>query len=148
MPSLNDALLAVTAGVRAIINDPQVDVADHPGTFTSAELGRIVTKTRAVRVALATIPEITVTGPGHLKAMLDFNVFIICGDTREISRQQAGLELAEILLKAVPLNRWNTTYLQAALPTSLAVDNLYSDILERKGVAMWGLAWQQGYKDI
>jgi hypothetical protein len=147
MPSLNDALIAVTEGVRAAINDPAVDVADHPGSFSEAELGRMASKTRAVRVALSTVPETTVAGPGHLIAQLVFTVYIICSDTQTTPKHQACLALAEILLKAAPHQRWNTTYLQPVLPTSIAADNLYNTDIERKGVAMWGMAWQQGYKD-
>ena len=145
MASLHSALTAVTDGIVAAL-DPQIDVAQHPGRFTEAELERLVLKKRAVRVAIEGLPEVSVTGPGRIQAQLTLSAFICCGDSLAAPRHQAALALVESLLHLIPHQRWGVPCLRPALPASLRVDNLYNGEINRKGVALWAVAWRQGYQ--
>jgi hypothetical protein len=145
--SFLDALDAVTAGIAAVVNDTGIRVEDHPGRFTETELGRILTKKRSVRVAVEQVPTLQILGSGHFKAELLFTVFIICSDTRDQGRHRSALALAEKILKAVPHNRWQTQFLKPVLPASINADNLYSSEIDKKGIALWALSWQQGFSN-
>ena len=149
MVTLHDALSAVTAGIEAALaaasGGPPPDVDQHPGRFTEAELGALVLKKRAVRVAIEAVPQVQVTGPGALQAQLLLSAFVICGDTLTAPRHQAALALTDTLLAALPYQRWGVSYLTAVLPASLRADNLYSGEINGRGVALWALSWQQGF---
>lgn len=145
--SLTDALDTITAGITNAIADPQVSIADHPGRFTEAELGALITKKRSIRIAIEQIPEIAILGPGTHRATLIISAFIICSDTTGTDRHRSAINLAEILLKVLPHNRWQSEHLTAVLPGSIQADNLYSADIERKGVAIWAIAWQQSVKN-
>ena len=151
MATLHDALSAVTAGIEAALaaasGGPPPDVDQHPGRFTEAELGALVLKKRAVRVAIEAVPQVQVTGPGAIQAQLLLSAFVICGDTLTAPRHQAALALVHQLLQAIPHQRWGTSYLRPALPASLQVDNLYGGEIGSRGVALWAISWQQGFID-
>ena len=146
MATLHDALIEITAGIRQAL-DPSIDVDQHPGRFTEAELGTLVLKKRAVRVAIEAVPQVSVNGPGAIQAQLLMSAFVICGDSAVAPRHQAALTIVHQLLGHIPHQRWGTQYLRPALPASLTVDNLYNGEIDRKGIALWGVAWQQGYQD-
>ena len=145
MATLRDALTAITTGIKAQL-DPAIDVAEHPGRFTEAELGQIVLKKRAVRLAIEAVPQVTVPGPGGIQAQLLISAFVICGDSAAGQRHQVALDLVQELLVNIPHERWGTNYLRPALPVSLSVDNLYSGEIDAKGIALWTVAWQQGFQ--
>ena len=145
MATLRDALTAITTGIKAQL-DPAIDVAEHPGRFTEAELGQIVLKKRAVRLAIEAVPQVTVPGPGGIQAQLLISAFVICGDSAAGQRHQVALDLVQELLVNIPHERWGTNYLRPALPASLSVDNLYNGEIDAKGIALWAIAWQQGYQ--
>ena len=146
MATLHDALIEITTGIKQAL-DPSIDVDQHPGRFTEAELGTLVLKKRAVRVAIEAVPQVSVNGPGAIQAQLLMSAFVICGDSAVAPRHQAALTIVHQLLGHIPHQRWGTQYLRPALPASLTVDNLYNGEIDRKGIALWGVAWQQGYQD-
>jgi glutamine cyclotransferase len=54
----------------------------------------------------------------------------------------AALDYAEAVMRTVKLNRWGLD--NAQKPERLAADNLFSGQLDRKGIALWAVSWQQG----
>ena len=152
MATLRNALTTVTQGLAAAL-DPvtggaPLDVAEHPGRFTEAELGQIVMKKRAVRVAIEAVPQVSVSGPGHIQAQLLMSAFVICGDSAAGPRHQVAIDLIEQIALAVPHQRWGVSYLRPVLPASLTIDNLYNGEIDAKGIALWAIAWQQGYQTV
>ena len=145
MPSLLQALLVVTTGIEAALDDATIDVADHPGQFTEAELTRLVRKKRAVRVAIETMPEMAISGPGQLRASLQFSAAIVCADTLTAPRHLAALAITQDILEILPHNRWGVRYLGPALPKSIRADNLYSGAIDSQGLSLWSISWQQTF---
>ena len=147
MATLRDALTTITTGITSFL-DPSIDVDQHPGRFTEAELGQIVMKKRAVRVAIEAVPQVNVTGPGGIHAELLMSAFVICGDSHAGPRHQVAIELIEQIALALPHERWGVSYLRPALPASMTIDNLYNGEIDAKGIALWAIAWQQGYQTV
>jgi hypothetical protein len=146
MPTLHEATLAICEGLKAAVNDPQVDIADHPGQFTTDELRILARKRRAIRVALSNVPELTVNGPGQIHAQPSFSAAIICTDSPGLPRQQAALALVQTVLSALPHARWATEYLGPVLPKSISADNLYNGDIDSQALAVWSINWTQGFK--
>jgi hypothetical protein len=145
MASLHDATLAVVAGLSAAINDNRVDIADHPGRFTQAELQLLARKKRAVRVAIESMPELVINGPGQIMASPLFSAVVICSDVADMPRHQSALDLVQTILQALPHARWGASYLGPVMPKSIRADNLYSGDIDSQGIALWGISWQQKF---
>jgi hypothetical protein len=68
--------------------------------------------------------------------------FIVTRDTPAATRDVAALDYAEAVMRTVRLNRWGLD--NAQKPERLAADNLFSGQLDRQGIALWAVSWQQG----
>ncbi|MGI9274485.1 MAG: phage head morphogenesis protein [Endozoicomonas sp.] len=56
-----------------------------------------------------------------------------------------GLTLADFRKELIPRlhNRFGSDRLKPVLPPSIAAENLYSGEIDRKGIALWGISWEQ-----
>lgn len=122
-----------------------IEVKDHPGRFTDDELGRILRKPKAIRVAVEQLPELKVEADGIRGATARFIVFVLCSDTKGEDRHRAALDIVEELAAFVVYNRWGRPDMfQAVSPSTIAAENLYSgEISTGKGLAWWALTWTQ-----
>lgn len=144
MGLLNDALDIITAEIQKKLPG-DVEVKSHPGRFTDSELGQILRKRKAVRVAFEELPELTVDGDGVRGATALFMAFVLCSDTQGEDRHRAALDLVEVLAGIVTYNRWGRPEMfRAVEPGSITAENLYSgEISNGKGLAWWALYWKQ-----
>lgn len=144
MGVFNDALDTVTAEIQTALG-ADIEVKDHPGRFTDKELGQILTKRKAVRVAIEDIPGIKVEGDGIRGADIRFIAFVLCADQRGEDRHRAATEIVEELAALVPFNRWGReSMFRAVTPDSVQIENLYSgEISNGKGLAWWAVSWNQ-----
>ena len=139
----NEALEAVSNHLATALNQRCNDVQSHPGRFTEAELTRLLTANKAVRVAIENTQSVTVTGQGIQQARLLMAAYVICSDTRTAPRHEAALTIAEAIIEQLPFNRFGTLNLRPIEPKTIAAENLYSGEIDRKGIALWGISWEQ-----
>ena len=116
-------------------------VEAHPGRFNLQELKRIATKLPAVRVALMGMPATVHLDTGEKEVKVRLAAFIITGDKRQLQKDEAALAIVESLLVLVLGQRWGITGTTAA--KNVKADNLFSGNVERQGVAMWAVTWEQ-----
>jgi len=147
MGTLNQALTEVTAGIAAGLDD-DIEVRHHPGRFTEDELGRILTKHKAVRVAIEAIESMRVEGTGLREANVRFAALVICSDRRGEDRHETALQIVEDLLALLPMNRWGSDQFRALLPASIEIQNLYNGDINGKGIAFWAVTWTQGIRQV
>lgn len=121
---------------------PKLRAVDaHPGRFNLEELKRIATKLPAIRVALMSSPQLKQVETGEKEAVVRMAAFVITGDRRGLPKDDAALALVEALLVLVPGQRWSMKgVLDAA---NVKADNLFSGKVDRQGVAMWAITWEQ-----
>ncbi len=139
----NEALQSITDYLETGLVSLTTDVASHPGRFTEAELGRLLTARQAVRVAIENTQSINVNGQGIQEASLLMAAFVICSDSKAQPRHKSALALTEAIIQQLPFNRFNTDYLKPVKPTTISAENLYSGEIDRKGIALWGISWEQ-----
>lgn len=139
----NEALQTITDHLEAALVNHTTDVASHPGRFTEAELSRLLTGRKAIRVAIENTQSVSVNGQGIQEANLLMAAFVICSDTKEQPRHQSALLLTEAVMEQLPFNRFGTSYLKPVKPSSISAENLYSGEIDRKGIALWGISWEQ-----
>ncbi|MGI2027794.1 hypothetical protein [Endozoicomonas acroporae] len=139
----NEALKAITDHLEAALVNHTTDVASHPGRFTETELSRLLTARKAVRVSIENTQSVSVTGQGIQEANLLMAAFVICSDSKNEPRHESALLLTEAIIEQLPFNRFSTNYLKPVKPSSISAENLYSGEIDRKGIALWGISWEQ-----
>lgn len=146
MGTLTTALTDITAALAAIVSD-DVEVTDHPGRFTEDELGRTVTQSKAVRVAIEGVERMSVEGGGLREAEVRFSALVICSDRDGADRHQSALEITEQLVAKIPYASWDKpkTY-KAVPPNTVEVQNLYNGDINGRGIAFWAITWTQNIR--
>ncbi len=119
-------------------------VSPHPGRFNLDELKRIATKLPAVRVALMGTPTVNILETGENEAVLRLAAFVVTGDRRQLPKDEAALAIVESLLVFIPGQRWGVKGAMDA--KGVKADNLFSGKVERQGVAMWAVTWEQSIR--
>ncbi|KAB7624323.1 hypothetical protein [Alkalilimnicola sp. S0819] len=129
---------AVVAGISQALTELKSCEA-HGGRFDEKELRRYALRAPAVLVAVRRIPALA--AENEITPTLTCAAFVVTRDARGRPRDAAGLALVEALLQVVANNTWGLDW--AHRPQRLEADNLYSAALDKQGVALWGVAWQQ-----
>ncbi|MTI11603.1 hypothetical protein, partial [Sansalvadorimonas verongulae] len=122
----NDALDAVTQYLKTALAEEAKDVESHPGRFTQQELARLLTKKRAVRIAIEQSPNLNVTGQGFRDVTLIMAAYVICSDAKESDRHRGALAIVEKVLGELPYCRFGSDFLLAVNPRTVTAENLYS----------------------
>ena len=143
----NDTLDAITDYLKRELSDTVKDVSSHPGRFTQGELSKLLLKKRAVRVSIEQSPGLNITGSGWRDARLILAVYVICGDAKESDRHRAALDITERIITLLPFNRFDTDFLMPVVGNNISADNLYSGEIDKKGMSMWGISWEQAVKN-
>jgi len=146
MGLFNDALDTITAALKDQLEG--IEVKDHPGRFTEQELGQLLIKRQAVRVAIEDVVEFSVDGSGRKRSDVRFIAFIFCADTHGEDRHRAATTIAEHIAHIVVYARWGKEKMfKAVEPATIAIENLYSGEVDKgKGLAWWAVSWTQTIK--
>jgi len=139
----NEALTTITDQLADHLVGQTTDVASHPGRFTEEELSRLLTARKAVRVAMENTQSVSVNGKGIQEAKVLMAAYVICSDAKNLPRHQSALAITESIIEFLPFNRFESDKLKPVLPPSIAAENLYSGEVDRKGIALWGISWEQ-----
>ncbi|EGG93496.1 hypothetical protein IMCC1989_1152 [gamma proteobacterium IMCC1989] len=117
------------------------EVSLHPGRFNLDELKRIGTKAPAVYVSLMGTPTVKRIETGENEVYIRLAAFIVTRDERKLPKDEAALAIVESLLVVIPCQRWGLKNTSDAV--NVKADNLFNGSIERKGVAMWAITWEQ-----
>ncbi|MGI9276425.1 MAG: hypothetical protein ACR2PT_16470 [Endozoicomonas sp.] len=139
----NEALSAISDQLATHLVGHTKDVASHPGRFGEEELSRLLTAKKAVRVAMENTQSVSVTGQGIQEAKVLMAAYVICSDAKNLPRHESALAITESIIEFLPFNRFGSDRLKPVLPPSIAAENLYSGEIDRKGIALWGISWEQ-----
>ena len=140
----NALLDAVAADLRAQL--PALKTCEaHDGSWDPAEVKRWAVQTPAMLIAwLGTIRTDT-PGASWTDCEQQLGAFVVTRDGRESGglrrRGEAVRNLVDWLLLYVPRARWGLAGLGAA--EELRARNLYSSMIDKTGIAMWLVSWQQ-----
>lgn len=135
---------------EAIVNDIKVNafsgvagitVQSHAGRFDAAELQRIATQSPAIHIACLSVTEID-QGIDGISATLTWGAFITAKDKPGTPRDVGALAIVNALVRYVPGQRWNLDQSEGR-PHRINANNLYAASIDKLGVAMWAVTWQQ-----
>jgi hypothetical protein len=113
----------------------------HGGRFDAAELKRVSTKAPAVFVAYLGFRDL-VYANGEYQANVAWGAFVVGKDKHPVHRDLVAAALVDRLAMIVPENMWGTDDCLGS-PQSVRGDNLFSSGVDKLGVAMWAVSWQQ-----
>lgn len=138
--SVLDVRAAIVAGLQATLGS-KVTVESHRGRFDNVEeIRRFATRAPCVLVAALRIP-VDDAGGGLVVLPAMWGAFVITRDAGDLSRGDAAAALAEAVCLAIRDNEWGRDDVNT--PTSIDARNLYATEIDKLGVAMWGVGWQQ-----
>jgi hypothetical protein len=130
---------AIVDGLKAAL--PGVTVAAHRGRFDSAaEIQRFAVKAPQVLVACVGFKPVS-SGGGLVQLRGRWVVFVITKDAPKLERDAGALALAEAIELCVEGNTWALDSLSA--PTDIEARNLYSGAIDKNGVALWAVTFDQ-----
>lgn len=130
---------AIVSAIKTALPDLYTCEA-HGGRFDLNELNRWSKQAPAVLVAAVSVPSIA-DGPTHI-AEVRWVAYLVTRDTPQATRDIAALDYSEALMRLVRKNTWQLD--NTHNPTRVAAENLYSGQLDRHGIALWAVSWQQG----
>lgn len=113
----------------------------HGGRFDLNELKRIATQTPAVFVSVLATPDLKVVGTGENDIELSIAIYIITADKVTLPRAVSVINLTEAILMLISLNGWGLTKINQ--PTDIGSHNLYSGDIDKHGIAMWAISFNQ-----
>lgn len=131
---------------QAVVDDlkvalPGVTVVAHRGRFdNAAEIQRFATKAPTVLVACVGFKPFN-PGGGLVQLRARMVLFVITRDAPQLERDAGALALAEAIELRVPGNTWALDSLSA--PTDIEARNLYSGQIDKLGVALWAITFDQ-----
>ncbi len=139
MPSLEALLESIAARLHEAF--PALKACEvHDGRFDLPELRRIATRTPAMFTACLGVDQVANPGTEQADATLLLAIYIVTANAAGLSRGAAARALSEAVLQLVQGERWGGGTGEAA---ELRAENLYSGDIDKTGVALWGISWQQ-----
>lgn len=130
---------AIAAELAAAI--PELKTCEgHGGRFDLQELRRVAAKAPAVFVACLGFGD--AEEEGDTTAELSWAAYVVTKDAPGKPRDEAALAIAQALAVHIPGNRWGLDDAEGR-PEGIRGQNLYSDRLDKQGVAMWAISWRQ-----
>lgn len=131
---------AIVASIDTGLSSSFRAVQAHGGRFDEDELKRIATKQPA---CLVTVMGGAIARHGGSQGVCSADVlaFVVTAGSSTTARSRAAMDLAEDVGQLAVDNAWS--YSDAKAPENIRAENLYSGALDRLGVAMWLVRWQQ-----
>ena len=120
---------------------PQCTVLEYGGSFDLEEVKRIATRTPALVVTCLGVSKLNVEGGAIGNASTKFALFAVATNTVKEMRDVAALTLAEAVLVDLPYQRWDNK--ANNVPVGISANNLYSASLDKQGVSLWAIQWNQ-----
>lgn len=138
MSSLVDLRTAIVASIDTNVAAFRT-VRAHGGKLTADEIKAYATRQPACLVACLGGPTTREAGQPVMNAI--FVAGIITTGTSQTARDAAGLILGESVTALAARNSWGYTHAKA--PTNVRLENFYHRDVDRLGVSLFIVSWQQ-----
>ena len=136
--AIQAAIVAATAA-----RFPDWTVAAHGGQFTERELPRLLAHAPALLVGGLRIPTLVPAGPGRWKATLDWAIYVVGTDQKDLPADTVAFDVVYDLLTWLPDQKWGLAEARLPEAASLNADNLYTGHVNLLRISLWAVAWSQ-----
>lgn len=113
----------------------------HDGRFDLEEIKRWAVNTPSIRVAVLGVSSVGDSGDERSEPVYTLAAMVITRNAPGLPRGKAARAITDHLLREIPRARWGLTGVGDA--RRLRAQNLYSGKLDKQGVALWGVLWEQ-----
>ena len=128
----NEAVSQIKAVFKA---DARLVIEAHPGSFSEAEIRRLVTRTPAILTALVRISY----GEVQDESVCDFVSWIICRANNQDTLYDGALKIISALVPA--LRKLDTPWCLDG-GTGIEADCMYSGSLDQINITLWAVKWR------
>lgn len=132
---------AIIDAVKAAVPGLQDHVEAHGGRFDLDEIKRLAAKSPSMLVACLGVLSARANSAGETEAVCKWAAFVLTTDKRAVPRDVGALTLVAAVLPVIPDNRWEVDGVN--VPRNVRADNLFSTALDKIGVALWAVTWDQ-----
>lgn len=131
---------AMVDGLKAAL-PAGTTVEGHRGRFdNAAEIQRFATRAPAVLVACVR-SQFHDASVGMPMIEAAWAVFVITRDQPQLARDAGALGLVEAVQLCISGNTWSRD--DTSAPTGIDARNLYSGSIDKLGIALWGISFEQ-----
>ena len=135
-----ELLTAIQASLKAAL--PELYNCDlHGGRFDLKELNRIAARTPSIYIACLGSKALKDVATGESDLTLTLAAFVVTDDKQGLPRLEGVINLTEAVMLHVTNNRFGLKGLGAG--TDASYQNLYNGSIDKHGVAMNSVTWQQ-----
>lgn len=133
---------SIVTGLKA---DPRLagaDVSAHGGDFRLNSLKRYAERAPCVKVAV--MRNTIEREGGDAVAVVRFIAVCITKDENSGGRRHAQcLQLVDAVSRSLAFDGWFADLPGISLPVNITGSNYFAEGIDREGIAMWGVAWEQ-----
>ncbi|WP_040728225.1 hypothetical protein [Thiomicrorhabdus sp. Kp2] len=142
MSTTNELLTAIKTEFKNRLNALKT-CEIHPGRFNLQELKRLSAKTPALLVSSLGTVKVNNPGTGEAKPVKQLVVYIVTKTTAQLSAEEACRNLVDAIEHYLESEspRWGVN--GTGQPQAIRSDNLYSSEVDKNGVMLWAITWQQ-----
>jgi hypothetical protein len=136
------SLVSVRAEIARFFDEnlTGVHVFEHGGAFSVDDIKRYSKKSPAAVVTCLNVPNLVFQGT-VVSADAQFGVFCLAAESSKEKRDIAALLLAESIAVETYKNFWFDSATSA--PSQVNASNLYNSALDKMGIALWVVRWNQ-----
>lgn len=132
---------AIVDAIKTAIPDLKT-VESHGGKFGMADLKHYAVRAPAVVVSNLGGGVMREEGAAKVSPR-KWAAFIIARGASDERRDAQAMVIAQELLDLIPSNRWGDD--NCHIPENIRDDNLFSIAIDKLGVALWAVTWDQDY---
>lgn len=129
-----------TAVRNAFPKDVVRAVKTHRGDFGLSEIKRYSTRAPSIILTMSGGPSVRKGGSVYLT--LSMSAFVLTTSTPQLDREDSALIIVERFLRLLHTTDWSTQECIQS-PTEGKSKNLYDGELDKMGIALWAIGWDQ-----
>lgn len=143
---IRGALAAAVERVPQLYAAAGIELADclpHGGRVTLADLERIGAYTPTVLLTVLRLSAIERRGLQGVTYRLQWAAYPVASAQDGREAHDLAAEYAETLIGALPGETWGRGDCEAVAAEAIDAANLYSGAVAERGMALWGITWDQ-----
>ncbi|SPD73813.1 conserved hypothetical protein [uncultured Desulfobacterium sp.] len=138
---ITDVRSAIIDAIKTGVPGLEDHVEPHGGRFDLEELKRLAQRSPSMLVACLGVVSARANSAGETEAVCKWAAFVLTTDKRGVARDVGVLALVAAVLPVIPDNCWGVDGVNS--PKNIRADNLFSTALDKIGVALWAITWDQ-----
>ncbi|MGE4334531.1 MAG: hypothetical protein AB7E55_00965 [Pigmentiphaga sp.] len=139
--TVEDFLAAIVADLTRQLPELR-ECREHEGRFDLNEMKRLTVNSPAVLVSCLGFTRLGGARTGTVEIELAMAAFVACAGGKSRDRAKASAALSQAVVTRVHDQLWGFSQ-GVRPPANIRGENLYSQEIDKAGVALWAITWRQ-----